>query len=31
LLAIAGGSLTIKSEPDQGVTVRIQLSAESLR
>lgn len=31
LLAIAGGSLTIKSEPGQGVTVRIQLSAEFLR
>jgi signal transduction histidine kinase len=31
LLAIAGGSLTVKSEPHQGVTVRIQLSAESLR
>jgi len=31
LLAIAGGSLTVKSEPHQGVTVRIQLSAECLR
>ena len=31
LLAIAGGSLTIKSAPDEGVTVRILLPAESLR
>lgn len=31
LLAIAGGSLTIKSNPGEGVTVRIQLAAESLR
>ena len=31
LLAIAGGSLTIKSSPDEGVTVRILLPAESLR
>jgi signal transduction histidine kinase len=31
LLAIAGGSLTIKSAPDGGVTVRILLPAESLR
>ena len=31
LLAIAGGSLTIKSAADEGVTVRILLPAESLR
>jgi signal transduction histidine kinase len=31
LLAIAGGSLTIKSAPGEGVTVRIYLPAESLR
>lgn len=31
LLAIAGGSLTIKSAPDEGVTVRILLPAEALR
>jgi signal transduction histidine kinase len=31
LLAIAGGSLTIKSAPDEGVMVRIFLPAESLR
>lgn len=31
LLAIAGGSLTIKSSPGKGVTVRILLPAESLR
>jgi signal transduction histidine kinase len=31
LLAIAGGSLTIKSAPDEGVTVRIFLPAEALR
>ncbi len=31
LLAIAGGSLTIKSAPGEGVTVRIFLTAESLR
>src|SRR5258706_15450047 len=31
LLAIAGGNLTIKSAPDEGVTVRILLPAESLR
>ena len=31
LLAIAGGSLTIKSAADEGVTVRIFLPAESLR
>jgi len=31
LLAIAGGSLTIKSSPGEGVTVRILLPAESLR
>jgi len=31
LLAIAGGSLTVKSAPGEGVTVRIQLPAESLR
>src|SRR6266566_3935469 len=31
LLAIAGGSLTVKSAPDEGVTVRILLPAESLR
>ena len=31
LLAIAGGSLTIKSAPGEGVTVRILLPAESLR
>src|SRR2546421_1904021 len=31
LLAIAGGSLTIKSAPGEGVTVRIFLPAESLR
>lgn len=30
LLAIAGGSLTIKSEPGEGVTVRITLPAEAL-
>jgi len=31
LLAIAGGSLTIKSAPGDGVTVRIFLPAEALR
>ncbi len=31
LLAIAGGSLTIKSAPGEGVTVRILLPPESLR
>ena len=31
LLAIAGGNLTIKSSPDEGVTVKIVLSGESLR
>jgi signal transduction histidine kinase len=31
LLAIAGGSLAIKSSPGEGVTVRILLPAESLR
>ncbi len=31
LLAIAGGSLTIKSSPGEGVTVKIVLSGESLR
>ncbi|MGH2496433.1 MAG: sensor histidine kinase [Ktedonobacteraceae bacterium] len=31
LLAIAGGSLTIKSSPGEGVTVRILLPAGSLR
>ena len=31
LLAIAGGSLTVKSAPGEGVTVRIALPAESLR
>ena len=31
LLAIAGGSLTLKSNPDEGVSVRIYLPAESLR
>jgi two-component sensor histidine kinase len=31
LLAIAGGSLTVKSAPDEGVTVRILLPAEALR
>src|SRR2546421_10573604 len=31
LLAIAGGSLTIKSAPGEGVTVRIFLPTESLR
>ena len=31
LLAIAGGSLTLKSSPGEGVTVRIYLPAESLR
>jgi len=31
LLAIAGGSLTIKSSPGEGVTVRILLPAASLR
>jgi signal transduction histidine kinase len=31
LLAIAGGNLTIKSAPDEGVSVRILLPAESLR
>src|SRR5260221_3709552 len=31
LLAIAGGSLTLKSAPGEGVTVRILLPAESLR
>jgi signal transduction histidine kinase len=31
LLAIAGGSLTIKSTPGEGVTVRIFLPAEALR
>jgi len=30
LLAIAGGSLTIKSAPGEGVTIRILLPAESL-
>jgi len=31
LLAIAGGSLTVKSMPGEGVTVRILLPAEALR
>jgi two-component sensor histidine kinase len=31
LLAIAGGSLNIKSSPGEGVTVKIMLSGESLR
>ena len=31
LLAIAGGSLNIKSSPGEGVTVKIVLPAESLR
>ena len=31
LLAIAGGSLTVKSTPESGVTVRIFLPAEALR
>src|SRR5216683_641618 len=31
LLAIAGGSLTVKSAPEEGVTVRILLPAASLR
>ena len=31
LLAIAGGSLTVKSAPGEGVTVRILLPAASLR
>lgn len=31
LLAIAGGSLSVKSVPNGGVTVRISLPAESLR
>jgi len=31
LLAIAGGSLNIKSSPGEGVTVKIVLSGESLR
>jgi signal transduction histidine kinase len=31
LLAIAGGSLTVKSAPGEGVTVRILLPAEALR
>ncbi len=31
LLAIAGGSLTLKSSPGEGVTVRIYLPSESLR
>ena len=31
LLAIAGGNLTLKSNPDEGVTVRIYLPTESLR
>jgi len=31
LLAIAGGNLTIKSSPGEGVTVKIVLSGESLR
>ncbi|HEV2579533.1 MAG TPA: ATP-binding protein, partial [Ktedonobacteraceae bacterium] len=31
LLAIAGGSLTVKSSPGEGVMVRILLPAESLR
>jgi len=31
LLAIAGGSLNIKSSPGQGVTVKIVLAGESLR
>lgn len=31
LLAIAGGSLTVKSAPGEGVTVRILIPAESLR
>jgi signal transduction histidine kinase len=31
LLAIAGGSLTVKSTPGEGVTVRILLPAEALR
>ena len=31
LLAITGGNLTIKSSPDEGVTVRIVLPAEALQ
>jgi signal transduction histidine kinase len=31
LLAIAGGSLTVKTAPDEGVTVRIMLPIEALR
>jgi len=31
LLAIAGGSLTVKSAPGEGVSVRIMLPAEVLR
>jgi two-component sensor histidine kinase len=31
LLTVAGGSLTLKSAPNEGVTVRIQLPTESLR
>lgn len=31
LLAVAGGSLTVKSTPNEGVTVRILLPAEALR
>ncbi|WP_165423755.1 sensor histidine kinase [Ktedonosporobacter rubrisoli] len=31
LLAIAGGSLTMKSAPNEGVTVRIMLPCEALR
>jgi len=31
LLAIAGGSLAVKSTPNGGVTIRIFLPAESLR
>ncbi len=31
LLAIVGGSLTVKSTPGEGVTVRVLLPAESLR
>jgi two-component sensor histidine kinase len=31
LLAVAGGSLTVKSTPNEGVIVRILLPAESLR
>jgi signal transduction histidine kinase len=31
LLAIAGGSLTVKSTPDEGVIVKMRLPAEALQ